>query len=139
MRLLVIDDDRDYCELLGRKLAGRFDIAFCHSIGDGTHAMKQRQPDVVLLDLSLPDSDKEPIQTLSRVKESRTTAAIVILTGNSDPQVAKSLINGTASGVLVKDRDDRDPELMNREILEAITSFGFTGPMTTLVQQLKGT
>lgn len=138
-RVLIIDDDPHYCELMGVRLEGRFDFAFCHTVADGVLSMKTRQPDAVLLDLRLPDSNSKPKETLARVKEVRTTAAIIVITAADVSREEQSeLVAGNASGVLQKGRDDANPDLISREINDAITNFRFTEPVIAITKRLKG-
>lgn len=124
-RLLLIEDDKYYCEFLGRKLAGRFDICFVHSLEDGIAAMRERQPDAVLMDLSLPDSSLDPLETLARVKTHRTTAPINVLTGNPDVELHRKLLRDTASGVFLKDVNDQDAAWLENQINRSIDSQRF--------------
>ena len=53
-RVLVVDDDRDFCHMVGARLGPRFDVALAH---DGEEALRQarrERPDLILLDIMLP-------------------------------------------------------------------------------------
>src|SRR5664279_4660272 len=57
-RILIVDDENDFIELLQYKLAGRgYDLIVAN---DGVHALsqaRQMKPDLILLDILLPDLD----------------------------------------------------------------------------------
>ncbi len=54
--LLIIDDDRLYCDVLRDDLSGPgLEVLLAHSGGEGVHVCSQRKVDVVLLDQKLPD------------------------------------------------------------------------------------
>jgi DNA-binding response OmpR family regulator len=57
-RILIVDDENDFIELLRYKLAGHgYDLIVAH---DGVHALsqaRQMKPDLILLDILLPDLD----------------------------------------------------------------------------------
>lgn len=57
-RILIVDDENDFIELLQYKLAGRgYELIVAH---DGIHALsqaRQLKPDLILLDILLPDLD----------------------------------------------------------------------------------
>lgn len=57
-RILIVDDENDFIELLRYKLAGRgYDFIVAN---DGVHALsqaRQLKPDLILLDILLPDLD----------------------------------------------------------------------------------
>ena len=65
----------------------------------------QWKPDVILLDLSLPDS--RGLDTLGRVREYAGTAPIIVLTGNDDEKLAIEAIGRGAQDYLVKGEIDR--------------------------------
>ncbi|MXV63541.1 GAF domain-containing protein [Natronorubrum sp. JWXQ-INN-674] len=73
-------------------------------------------PDVVLLDLNLPDS--EGLQTLETVHEESGKTPIVVLTGVRDQQVGVQAIQRGAQDFLVK--DEVTSELLVRTIHHAI-------------------
>jgi len=53
---LVVDDDVDAAETLRRLIAGeQFTVAVAHSLGDARRQIALQQPDILLLDLRLPD------------------------------------------------------------------------------------
>lgn len=96
--------------------------------------MEQREPDAVLLDLSLPDSSPNPKDTLSRIKRYRHHAAIVILSGNADPVVIYDMIQGNAAGFIVKGRDD-DSDKMAHEVNKAIAAQQFSNIVTPAIKK----
>jgi DNA-binding response OmpR family regulator len=57
-RILIVDDENDFIELLQYKLAGHgYDLIVAN---DGVHALsqaRQMKPDLILLDILLPDLD----------------------------------------------------------------------------------
>jgi len=81
-RVLVVDDDPNIRRVLGVALRARgYDAV---STEDGTGALKQAaatHPDVVVLDLGLPDIDG--MQVLAALR-SQTRAPIIILSGRAD-------------------------------------------------------
>ncbi len=58
MRLLVVDDDPDYCLLVALAVAGRPGLELVGEVGsagEAVEAARRLQPDLILLDLLLPD------------------------------------------------------------------------------------
>jgi PAS domain S-box-containing protein len=72
--------------------------------------------DVVLLDLSLPDS--QGLETFTRLHDAAPGVAIIVLTGNSDLELAIRAVEQGAQDFLVKDRVNG--ELLARAIIYAI-------------------
>jgi len=55
MALLLIDDDRELCELMRRFLAGEgFDLVCCHDGAGGLTALRSQSYELLLLDVMLP-------------------------------------------------------------------------------------
>jgi len=81
------------------------------------HIQSDETVDVVLLDLSLPDSSG--ISTVSRMQEAASKTPIVIMTGMDDPRFAAYALEAGAQDYLIK---TDDPEkTVSRAIRYAIT------------------
>lgn len=56
--ILVIDDEKDLCKLLGRVLSPKgYKVATANTRREGIASIKREAPDLVFLDLKLPDGD----------------------------------------------------------------------------------
>jgi len=56
--ILIIDDDRFITDSVGRFLASHgYEIRRCHTAGEGFRSIAEVQPDLLVLDLGLPDQD----------------------------------------------------------------------------------
>jgi len=104
IRLLVVEDQLLFREGLKSLLKQHADFEIVGECTTGEEALQMatvQAPDVVLLDLNLPDIDG--IEVCSRLKSSVPTAKIVILTVNKDlPYLIKAMKAG-ACGYLTKD------------------------------------
>jgi signal transduction histidine kinase len=99
--VLVIDDDPNYTQIVKHFLEDRgFNVILCH---DGSSALKRLvsdPPEVILLDLSLPDiSGKE---LLDRIRERRPECAVIVITGFGSEQVAVEMMKAGAIDFLSK-------------------------------------
>ena len=55
-RILIIDDENDFCAIIKIFLAKRnYDVEIAHSLREGYRKMHLHKPDVLLLDNNLPD------------------------------------------------------------------------------------
>jgi two-component system, OmpR family, KDP operon response regulator KdpE len=91
--ILVIDDEIQIRRLLRVILEGDGYRVFDADTGhDGLLQAAQRKPDVVLLDLGLPDLDG--IEVLRRVREWSTVPVIVLSVRDADDEKIKALDNG---------------------------------------------
>jgi DNA-binding response OmpR family regulator len=83
-QLLMIEDDARLAAMVGEYL-GQAGYGFTHAL-DGTTGLAQLQvspPDLVILDLMLPDMDG--LEVCRRIKASGTAIAVLMLTAKGDP------------------------------------------------------
>jgi len=120
MRILLIEDNpgdaRLIRELLAETDGGPFDVTLADRLEDGLRHLAPGAADVVLLDLSLPDSSG--LDTLARVVASAPWAPIVVLTGLDDRDLAVEAVRRGAQDYLVKGQTDG--ELLARAIRYAV-------------------
>jgi len=118
-RLLLIEDvalEREVYERLYRMCQfhfhGEVDFMTAATWEHGAHMVQTASPDVVILDLKLPDSDEE--QTMTHLSEvSKHWPPIVILTGVADTKELRSrAILFGAQDFIRKDTTRRDPSIL---------------------------
>jgi CheY-like chemotaxis protein len=77
--ILLIDDEKELCSLLGDSLSSRgFQMEFAHTQREALKRLKTRRPDLVLLDLRLPDGDG--MMLLSAIRKLTPAPAVIITT-----------------------------------------------------------
>jgi DNA-binding NtrC family response regulator len=87
LRVLIVDDDEALRELLARELARTgHEIAQAATATAGIASVKQAEPDVVLLDLQLPDEGG--IEVLRRLRADRPELEVVVLTAHGSVDTA---------------------------------------------------
>jgi len=82
--ILIIDDEEDLCWLLSNLLKAKgYNVIIANSLSEGTARLKE-SPDLVFLDLKLPDGDGMDI--LPKIKEitSETLVAIISAYGSEE-------------------------------------------------------
>ena len=100
-RILIIDDDMDMCNLLGRFLQKKgFETEASHSGGKGIAKFKESRFDVVLCDFRL--GDKEGREVLKEIKQVDPHAIVIIITGYSDIKTAVDVIKSGAFDYITK-------------------------------------
>ena len=78
--ILVVDDELMLCDLLKIELSNfGHEVLTAHTGLDGIVLFTQRQPDLTLLDLHMPDMDG--IAVLKRIRDFNPQASVVVLTG----------------------------------------------------------
>ena len=118
--ILMIEDDPSLADLTCSLLAARKDRRFiCSSaatLAAGLHRLEEQSFQLVLLDLTLPDS--QGLATLQRVIRRAPETAVVIFTGYDDEALAIKALQCGAQEYLVKGRSD--VKVLVRAILHAI-------------------
>ena len=98
-------------------------IAWSKSLGEGIIAARNSKPDIVLLDLSLPDS--AGLATVQTLRAAMPGIPIVVLTGYDDNVLAAAALQAGAQDYLVKGQFDHNAlghavrHALVRESLEA--------------------
>jgi CheY-like chemotaxis protein len=79
IKVLTIDDEVDFCYFVQKNLIqdGRFDVLIATNGKDGIELAKKEEPDIILLDLFMPDMPGEDVA--DALKENNITADIPIL------------------------------------------------------------
>jgi DNA-binding response OmpR family regulator len=99
-KILVIDDDVAITELLSMLLRTHgFDVIVTNSGADGIHLVEETIPNVVLLDLMMPDKDGWQVCKAIRAF---SNIPILILSAINDPSVVASVLDAGADDFLVK-------------------------------------
>jgi two-component system response regulator HydG len=100
-RILIIDDDMDMCNLLGRFLGKKgFETEAGHNGNKGIAKFKESKFDVVLCDFRL--GDKEGREVLKEIKQIDPYAIVIIITGYSDIKTAVDVIKAGAFDYITK-------------------------------------
>jgi len=102
--LLIEDNPGDALlieEMLGEMEQRQFDITVCERLSQGLDVTAEQAIDVILLDLSLPDS--HGLQTVRRTLDTVSHVPVVVLTGTNDTQLGVSAVAAGAQDYLAKD------------------------------------
>jgi DNA-binding NarL/FixJ family response regulator len=101
-RILIVDDHPLTRDALSGLLAQHgFDVVGLAAGGEEAIAMAgSLQPDLVLLDLSMPEMDG--LDALPRLREASPAAEVVVLTASEDEANLLGAIKGGAAGYLLK-------------------------------------
>jgi two-component system response regulator ParR len=99
-RVLIIDDDHETTDLLKIILEpNAFDVQMAHSGQDGIEMARTLQPDVIVLDLFMPEMDG---MAVCRAIRAFCKAPIVMLSAYDKPGAAEQALENGADDYLVK-------------------------------------
>jgi DNA-binding NarL/FixJ family response regulator len=117
IRVLIAEDHAMVRAGLTELLANRDDVEVVGEAANGQEAVERATelaPDVVLMDLSMPEVDG--IQATRRICEAVPATHVVVLTSFSDRERILEALDAGAVGYLLK---DLEPEELHRGILAA--------------------
>ncbi len=85
-KILIIEDESSIALTLKEYLrASSFDIHLCHDGYEGLHMIQKIDPEIILLDLGLPDMDG--LDILKHIEKHQHKCAAIVITGNTDTNV----------------------------------------------------
>jgi two-component system response regulator NreC len=123
IKLLIADDHAILRHGLKRILEGEPDMTVVGEAANGTDAVKktrQSKPDLVILDVSMPEQDG--IETLRQIVKS-TSSRVLMLSVHMEHQVISEAVSSGASGYLIKDSLDSELVSAVRTIMHGGTVF----------------
>lgn len=139
MEVLLVEDDPVDARLLRQTLqsaaALRIRIEQVTCLSDAQLRLgRQPRPDVVLLDLGLPDSTG--LTTLHHLLAADARLPVVVLTGANDDEVARAAVDAGAQDYLVKGSVSGD--VMARVLSHAIERHRLTEALRERVKEMAG-
>jgi DNA-binding response OmpR family regulator len=108
LKVLVVEDDQDCAESLRRLLAlCGFQVMVAHTSQRGLEVAARLQPDVVLCDIGLPDSDGYVTASVLRQSSPTVCARLIAVTGRGAPHDRQRALAAGFDQHLVKPVDPR--------------------------------
>ena len=108
--MLVVDDDRDFVRLLARMLDNpvrRYEVLSADSGTKGLDMLERHVPDLVLLDMGLPDMDGLQFLARMRAHAEWRSIRVVIVSGQDEmssfESIAQPLMLARANGLSAAD------------------------------------
>ncbi len=94
-KILIIDDEENFCNLVKKNIekTGEFEAYTATNGNDGIKLIREIKPDLVLLDIMMPDMDGGDVVSIIRNDKSINDTPIVFLTaivreGEVNPQAS---------------------------------------------------
>jgi len=117
--ILVIDDEEAICFAFRRYFERRgFSVAIAASGKEGVERFREARPDVVFLDVRLPDANG--LDVLEQFRKMDSKACVVVITAYGTLETVTRAIRGKAFDYLVKPLDlDRASEIVTEALASA--------------------
>jgi DNA-binding response OmpR family regulator len=104
-KILVIDDDAAVTDLLSLLLKSQgFDVAATNNSAEGLSMIREKQPDLVVLDLMMPEMDGWEV---CRSTRTFSQVPIIVLSALNDPSMIASVLDSGADDYLTKPTPSR--------------------------------
>jgi len=130
-RVLLVDDHELVRQGIAAMLNGAPDVQVVAEARTGREALevaRRELPDVVLMDVRMPDMDG--LEATRKLKEERPRTAVVMLTMHDNPTYLRDAVRAGAAGYLLKD-------VSKEELVDAIRQVSSGGAFIES-QMLKG-
>jgi two-component system, response regulator YesN len=104
MQVLVVDDQRDFCQLVARwlrKLGAGVRVELAASADEALSVMESMTPDLVITDLRMPGMDG--LELTRKVKEKAPAPVVVVMTSSEPPLFRESADAAGADYCVEKD------------------------------------
>ncbi|MFZ0313683.1 MAG: sigma-54 dependent transcriptional regulator [Candidatus Korobacteraceae bacterium] len=134
VRVLIADDDTGRGRSLSSHLAGRgFDVSNASSGEEALRALRQQDPTLVLLDLTLPGEGA--LHTLEQIKQTKPQVAVIMLSARHDADTIFNSSKLGADAYLAKPFEVKELDLRIDKILEKQRTPVETTPLRDQVRR----
>jgi len=114
--VVIVEDDKDICDYLARSigLTNKLQIVgSAHCIEDGLNIIERTSPDILLVDLGLPDGSG--IELIRAARQLKKPSECMVITIHADKHHLMNALEAGATGYLLK---DSLPEDVYKTVLE---------------------
>ncbi|MBT8406702.1 MAG: response regulator, partial [Deltaproteobacteria bacterium] len=116
--IYVVDDDSDMRDVLSLALESKFQVKAFSTAGSAIEVIKEDPPDLVLLDIGLPDMSG--VDALREIKKLHPEALVIMVTASTDIDTAISTMKLGASDYMTKPINVDALEISVRNALDRI-------------------
>lgn len=118
LQVLVIEDDQAFATFVGRMLrsTGAFEVTVTTTLSGVAGLLRSGRPDVILLDLNLPDATG--LETLARLRRMAGDVPVVVLTGLEEHGLSLRALKAGAQDFVFK--RELDAETISRVLQFAV-------------------
>lgn len=136
MKAVLIDDHALFRQGLEGLLRRRgVEVVSCSSGSRGIESVSIEKPDVVMVDLRMPDMDG--VQTLKILRENHAELPILILTTSDEASDLRDCLHHHANGYLLKDMEPDELVAALRKVIagEIVVAPELAATLASIIQQ----
>lgn len=115
-KILVVDDEQGICDLITTVFGEDYQIKAAGSAKEALDLISNWHPNIVFLDIVLPDQDG--IKTLSEIKKKNNDTTVFIITGQGTLQRAEEAMNEGAEDYILKPFNIKNLQDLTQNILK---------------------
>lgn len=105
--ILIVDDEKDLCSLLSDALTQKnYNVSIANTKREAMACLKKKSPDLVLLDLKLPDGDG--IKILPRIKRVNPETVVIVISAYGSEEARQMAKKGGAFTFINKPFTEED-------------------------------
>lgn len=126
VRVGIIDDDKDYIELLSRLLSFESDMVVAFGVGNRNEALKNVsvfKPDVLLMDIDLKDKEYTGIDITREILKDNPYIKVIMLTSMEEKNSVINSVEAGAVNYLPKSQIGKIPDLLSNSIRQVSKGF----------------
>lgn len=102
-KILIVDDEKQYCHIVGDLLARYgYEVSMAYDAGDALFRLKASRPDLILMDIMMPDIDGLSLIGRLRLTAEWAEIPILVISAKSLPCDRAAAIGAGANRFLPK-------------------------------------
>jgi signal transduction histidine kinase/DNA-binding response OmpR family regulator len=122
-RVLVVDNDKKFVDLMTATLEGQsFSVARAYTGLQGIEYASKQRPDLIFLDLMLPDISGLEVVEFLKMEESTKDIPIIVVTAKDLTEEEKRSLNGSIETIAQKGRSGKDDLLQEIKRVERLAT-----------------
>jgi two-component system alkaline phosphatase synthesis response regulator PhoP len=103
---MIIDDEKDLVHTIKSFLSSRnFDISYAYDGNSGLEAIKKEKPDVIILDIMMPEKDGRGVLSELKKNEETRNIPVIMLTAKEDQYIRDYMLELGAYEYITKPYD----------------------------------
>ncbi len=118
--ILLVDDDLSYLKMVRGWLSEKYQVTAVKTGSQALAYLEAHTADIILLDFEMPDMNGPQVFERIRQKPQAAGIPVVFLTGRSDEETIRRVMEQSATGYLLKSMD-------RNSIVKAIDGFFSSG------------